>query len=173
MDTALPQKFPFILDRNLAKANCTGNRVCTSCDTVVFVSRLLRDLFLIFGESSFFNVLLISSTPTGREDEHCPDEVLLVQHRLRGLLRAGDEGQQHLHRHVNLKGKGEVNGNRETHFCNVSKTATNKNVSTRKEISVKKKNIEVKVKMEPCWKFVYISRNRFWTLEFELSLHHF
>ena len=35
MDTALPQRFPFILDRNLAKANCTGNRVCTSCDTVV------------------------------------------------------------------------------------------------------------------------------------------
>ena len=36
MDTALPQKFPFILDRNLAKANCTGNRVCTSYDIVVF-----------------------------------------------------------------------------------------------------------------------------------------
>ena len=35
MDTALPPKFPFILDRNLAKANCTGNRVCTSCVTVV------------------------------------------------------------------------------------------------------------------------------------------
>ena len=35
MDTALTQKFPFILDRNLAKANCTGNRVCTSCDNVV------------------------------------------------------------------------------------------------------------------------------------------
>ena len=35
MDTALPQKFPFILDRNLAKANCTENQVCTSCDTVV------------------------------------------------------------------------------------------------------------------------------------------
>ena len=35
MDTALPQKFPFILDRNLAKANCTGNHVCTSCDIVV------------------------------------------------------------------------------------------------------------------------------------------
>ena len=35
MDTALPQKFPFILDRNLAKANCTGNRVFTSYDTVV------------------------------------------------------------------------------------------------------------------------------------------
>ena len=35
MDTALPQKFSFILDRNLAKTNCTGNWVCTSCDTVV------------------------------------------------------------------------------------------------------------------------------------------
>ena len=35
MDTALPQKFPFILDKNLAKANCTGNRVCTSFDIVV------------------------------------------------------------------------------------------------------------------------------------------
>ena len=34
MDTTLPQKFPFILDRNLAKAKCTGNRVCTSCDIV-------------------------------------------------------------------------------------------------------------------------------------------
>ena len=40
MDTALPQKFPFILDRNLAKANCTGNRVCTSCDTVVLGMKL-------------------------------------------------------------------------------------------------------------------------------------
>ena len=37
MDTAHHQKFPFILDRNLAKAKCTGNRVCTSCDTVVLV----------------------------------------------------------------------------------------------------------------------------------------
>ena len=35
MDIALPQKFPFILDRNLAKANCTENQVCTSCDIVV------------------------------------------------------------------------------------------------------------------------------------------
>ena len=38
MDTALPQKFSFILDRNLAKANCTENRVCTSYDTVVLDS---------------------------------------------------------------------------------------------------------------------------------------
>ena len=35
MILALPQKFPFILDRNLAKANCTGNHVCMFCDTVV------------------------------------------------------------------------------------------------------------------------------------------
>ena len=35
MDTALPQKFPFILDRNLAKANSTEDCVCTSCDKVV------------------------------------------------------------------------------------------------------------------------------------------
>ena len=35
MDIALPQKFHFILDRNLAKANCTGDHVCTSCDKVV------------------------------------------------------------------------------------------------------------------------------------------
>ena len=35
MNKALTQKFPFILDRNLAKANCTGNHVCTSCDKVV------------------------------------------------------------------------------------------------------------------------------------------
>ena len=35
MDTAFPQKIPFILDRNLAKAYCTEDRVCTSCDKVV------------------------------------------------------------------------------------------------------------------------------------------
>ena len=48
MDTALPQKIPFILDRNLAKANCTENHVCTSCDKVVlgkylFVKRIKTD----------------------------------------------------------------------------------------------------------------------------------
>ena len=35
MDTALTQKFLFILDRNLATANCTENHVCTFCDKVV------------------------------------------------------------------------------------------------------------------------------------------
>ena len=38
MDRALPQKFPFILDSNLAKANCTENQICTSCDEVVLAS---------------------------------------------------------------------------------------------------------------------------------------
>ena len=35
MILALYLKFPFILDRNLAKANCTENQVCTSCDIIV------------------------------------------------------------------------------------------------------------------------------------------
>ena len=42
MDTALPQKFPFILDMNLAKANCTENRVCTSYDIVVLGHRIIQ-----------------------------------------------------------------------------------------------------------------------------------
>ena len=54
MDTALPQKFPFILDRNLAKANCTGNRVCTSCDIVV----LARDLCVYFAPIHHFFLTL-------------------------------------------------------------------------------------------------------------------
>ena len=33
MDTSLTQKFPFILHRNLAKAKCTENHICMSCDT--------------------------------------------------------------------------------------------------------------------------------------------
>ena len=41
MDTTLLQKFPFILDRNLAKANFTENHVCTSCDTVVLGTNIL------------------------------------------------------------------------------------------------------------------------------------
>ena len=35
MILALYWKFPFIFDRNLAKANCTENHVCTSCDKIV------------------------------------------------------------------------------------------------------------------------------------------
>ena len=41
MDTTLTQKCPFVLDRNLAKANCTENHVCTSCDKVVLGLDLL------------------------------------------------------------------------------------------------------------------------------------
>ena len=52
MDTALPQKFPFILDRNLAKTNCTGNHVCTSCDTVVLVQNIK---WIMWKNSYFFN----------------------------------------------------------------------------------------------------------------------
>ena len=43
MDTALSQLFPFILDRNLAKANCSRNRVCTSCDTSSPCLELISD----------------------------------------------------------------------------------------------------------------------------------
>ena len=50
MDTALPQKFLFILDRNLAKANCRENRVFTSCDTAV----LDYDINIIFVDFVFY-----------------------------------------------------------------------------------------------------------------------
>ena len=55
MDTALPQKFPFILDRNLPKANCTENRVCTSCDTVVLGFAQFRNSPSL-GKISFFKL---------------------------------------------------------------------------------------------------------------------
>ena len=45
MDTALPQKFPFILDRNLAKANFTEKRVSTSCDIVVLLLILNKIIY--------------------------------------------------------------------------------------------------------------------------------
>ena len=51
MDTALPQKFPFILDRNLAKANCTENRVCTSYDIVVHAGILKPRVVLYLYQS--------------------------------------------------------------------------------------------------------------------------
>ena len=46
MDTALPQKLPFVLDRNLAKANFTGNWVCTPCDIVVLEKYKCQSLFI-------------------------------------------------------------------------------------------------------------------------------
>ena len=75
MDTALPEKFPFILDRNLAKANCTENHVCTSCDNVVLdprtfeVSAVFRicqmmstTITLIQSMSYLLNCMLLNST---------------------------------------------------------------------------------------------------------------
>ena len=41
MILALYLKIYFILDRNLAKANCTGNHVCTSCDKVVLGAAIM------------------------------------------------------------------------------------------------------------------------------------
>ena len=74
MDTALPQKFPFILDRNLAKANCTENRVCTSCDIVV----LGYSNYLIFAHSTgvqtvatFYKLTKISNIFGKRESNSC------------------------------------------------------------------------------------------------------
>ena len=60
MDTVLPQKFPFILDRNLAKANCTGNQVCTSCDIVV-LGHTLKDTRLLPALASTYAIELKSS----------------------------------------------------------------------------------------------------------------
>ena len=49
MILALHLIFFFILDRNLVKANCTENRVCTSCDTVVLVQSIKRSqIFRLF-----------------------------------------------------------------------------------------------------------------------------
>ena len=55
MDTALPQKIPFILDRNLAEANCTENHVCTSCDTVVLGSS--KQIWLFPGAKTLYKSL--------------------------------------------------------------------------------------------------------------------
>ena len=45
MDTALPQKFPFILDRNLAKANCT--------DVVVLARNFIKFYFEKYVSSNY------------------------------------------------------------------------------------------------------------------------
>ena len=75
MDTALPQKFPFILDRNLAKANCTGNHVCTSCDTVV----LGCDICLSFVQMRRF--LLTSDTSDFLLLRFLQEKILLIVHK--------------------------------------------------------------------------------------------
>ena len=63
MDTALPQKFPFILDRNLAKANCTRNQVFTSYDTVVLGTGAKKNSILRLGNSKklfSFEIIVLS-----------------------------------------------------------------------------------------------------------------
>ena len=52
MDTALPQKLPFILDSNLAKANCTENQVCSSCDIVVLDPGIKKCILIQFYSST-------------------------------------------------------------------------------------------------------------------------
>ena len=56
---SLTHKFPFILNRNLAKANCTENHVCTSCDTVVLCLTLNLNLTLLTGRSAPFSCLSV------------------------------------------------------------------------------------------------------------------
>ena len=58
MDTTLTQKFPFILDRNLAKANGTENRVCTSCETVV----LETEKYL------YLKIIIVGTLSVNKED---------------------------------------------------------------------------------------------------------
>ena len=57
MDTAFTQKVPFILDRNLAKAKCTGNHVCTSYDRVVIVLNLYHRI-----ATGFYTVIQTNTT---------------------------------------------------------------------------------------------------------------
>ena len=62
MDTALPQKFPFILDRNLAKANCAGNRFCTSCDIVVLGKILIHSVQINELSSGAISPLIVATS---------------------------------------------------------------------------------------------------------------
>ena len=69
MDTTLTQKFPFILDRNLAKANCTGNHVCTFCDKVVLddnIKFLLPNKMRIIGISNLINTNSLATNHIGK-----------------------------------------------------------------------------------------------------------
>ena len=47
------QKFPFVLDRNLAKANSTENQVRTSCDIVVL--GIKQFTFKWYEDGSYFS----------------------------------------------------------------------------------------------------------------------
>ena len=51
------KNFIFILDRNLAKANCTENHVCTSCDKVIIALRICT-FFIQRQNETFVNYTL-------------------------------------------------------------------------------------------------------------------
>ena len=72
MDTALPQKFPFILDRNLAKANCTGNQVCTSCDTPLENTLIQEYLFLIKLKATIMFYTKVNLCKSYAYHSYCP-----------------------------------------------------------------------------------------------------
>ena len=90
MDTALPLKFPFILDRNLAKAICTENRVCTSCDTVVLGTEQFHDYkFSVQNNSTTINYMYRT---TSRLQIFCTEQLhdlignIVMSYRLNALI---------------------------------------------------------------------------------------
>ena len=86
MDMVLPQKFLFILDTNLAKANCTENLVSTSCDTVFFgfgllllncvnfVLQFLRNMKLLLFQNISERLEGVPSSSEGPEENPFSDE---------------------------------------------------------------------------------------------------
>ena len=77
-DTGTVFNFSFILDRNLAKANCTENHVCTSCDTVVLGSLIKFSSYLYSQENFVFQwmrVFVASKHNIGVLHELHPDHI--------------------------------------------------------------------------------------------------
>ena len=72
MDTTLLQKFPFILDKHLAKANCTGNHFCTSCDKVVLGLSLITKQCLRTYHTLFLRAFVIFPSVSGLDADHSP-----------------------------------------------------------------------------------------------------
>ena len=101
MDTALPQKFPFIFYMNLAKANCSENQVCTSCDTAV-----LGICIMLLGRCNFNSCL----SPLFRLDQNFDCKIMIE--KISGVPRA-EQHPDHLHRVVpqpRLGGRRDVPG---------------------------------------------------------------
>ena len=60
MDTTLTNKFSFILDRNLATANCTENHVCTSCDKVVLGTYIYIYIYFVCIHTYMYPIIYIT-----------------------------------------------------------------------------------------------------------------